>query len=66
MPKAKLVKVDGEQCLQFTIPLDEARPSKSGNMVLIASSGGWSKTDLKVKDEDGDTVKVRVNLTAGY
>ncbi len=66
MPTAKLVKVDGEQCLQFTVPLEDARPSKSGNMILIASSGGWVKSDLKVKDEDGDTVKVRFNLTAGY
>lgn len=55
----KAIIKDGN--LVVTIPLTEAHPSKSGWMMLVASSLGWKETEAKV-----DGKPIRINLNAGY
>lgn len=60
IPRKGLVEiVDG--ALVITLPLEKKpRPSASGNTLLVASTGGFTRTDVEV---DGRPVSVSVNAT---
>ena len=47
--------------LIIEIPLQTPTPSKSGKMMLVASTGGWQKIDAEVEGK-----QLRMNLTAGF
>lgn len=46
--------------LVLRLPLESPRPSKSGKMLLVGTTGGFTSTEAKVNEKN-----LRVNLTAG-
>ena len=47
--------------LVIEIPLSTPRPSTSGKTLLVASTGGFAKTQAKT--QDGKVISVSINAT---
>jgi hypothetical protein len=58
--KATITGKGDNKVLVIEIPMNAPRESKSGNTLLVASTGGFAVTDAKV---DGKPIKVSVNAT---